>query len=45
MQAYCVKYRGKTEMRDAANITMRSGRWGIKDIRPVCSTVMFRLGK
>ena len=45
MQAYCVKYRAKREMRDPKAITMKNGKPATQGTRPVCGTKMFRIGK
>ena len=45
MQAYCVKCRGKREMKDAKSITMKNGSPATQGVCPVCGTKMFRIGK
>ena len=45
MQAYCVKYRAKREMKDARAITMKNGKPATQGVCPTCGTKMFRIGK
>lgn len=45
MQAYCVKCRGKKEMKDAKSITMKNGKPATQGVCPTCGTKMFRIGK
>ncbi len=45
MQAYCVKYRAKREMKDPKSITIKNGRPVSRGICPVCGTKMFRIGQ
>ncbi len=46
MEAYCVKCKAKREMKDAKEITMKTGRRAMKGKCPSCGTTMFRiLGK
>ena len=45
MQAYCVKCRAKSEMKDAKAITMKNGKPATQGVCSVCSTKMFRIGK
>ena len=45
MQAYCMKWRAKKEMKDAKSITMKNGRPATQGVCPKCGTKMFRIGK
>lgn len=45
MQAYCVKYRAKREMKDPKSIIMKNGRPATQGTYPTCGTKMFRIGK
>ena len=45
MQAYCVKFRAKKEMKDAKSITMKNGRPATQGVCPTCGTKMFKIGK
>lgn len=42
-EAYCVKCKGKKEMSDAAETTMKNGRKAMKGKCPVCGTGMYRI--
>lgn len=41
---YCVKCRGKKEVSDPENITMKNGKKALKATCPDCGTKMFRIG-
>jgi RNase P subunit RPR2 len=43
-EAYCVKCKGKKEMKDAQEIKMKNGRPAVTGKCPVCGTKMFRIG-
>ena len=45
MEAYCMKCRGKKEMKDTKGITMKNGRPATQGVCPTCGTKMFRIGK
>ena len=45
MEAYCMKCRSKTEMKDPKNVTMKNGKLATQGICPSCGTKMFRIGK
>ena len=45
MQAYCMKCRGKKEMKGATAITMKNGRPATQGVCPDCGTKMFKIGK
>lgn len=45
MQAYCVKYRAKKEIKNPSAVTMKNGRPGTQGIWPTCGTKVFRIGK
>jgi hypothetical protein len=45
MQAYCVKCKGKKEMKNAKSITMKNGKPATQGVCPTCGTKMFRIGK
>jgi len=45
MQAHCMKYRTKREMKGTKSIIMKNGRPATEGICPVCGTRMFRIGK
>lgn len=41
---YCVKCRGKKEVSDPENITMKNGKKALKAVCPDCGTKMFKIG-
>ncbi len=43
MEAYCVKCKGKKEMNDAKEETLKNGRNAMKGKCPDCGTVMCRI--
>ena len=45
MQAYCMKYKAKREIKDARSITMKNGRPATQGVCPTCGTKVFRIGK
>ena len=45
MQAYCMKCRGKVEIKNAKAITMKNGKPATQGVCPKCSTKVFRIGK
>jgi len=45
MEAYCVKCKGKKEMKDAKKVEMKNGRKAMKGQCPDCGTTMFRIQK
>jgi len=45
VEAYCVKCKTKTEMRDAHEVTMKNGRVAIRGTCAVCGTNLFRIGR
>ncbi len=45
MQGYCVKCRGKRDIRNEERIVMKNGRPAVKGTCPVCGTKMFRIVK
>jgi cold shock CspA family protein len=45
MEAYCMKCRGKKEMKNTKGITMKNGRPATQGVCPTCGTKMFRIGK
>ena len=45
MQGYCVKFRGKKEMKNTKAVTMKNGKPATQGVCPTCSTKMFRIGK
>jgi DNA polymerase II large subunit len=40
---YCVKCKGKKEMKDEQKVTMKNGRSALKGKCPECGTSMFRI--
>ena len=44
VEAYCVKCRAKTEMKNPEKITMKNGKPATKGTCPNCGTKMFRIG-
>lgn len=45
-EAYCVKCKGKTPMKDSQEVTMKNGRKALKGKCPKCGTGLYRiLGK
>lgn len=45
MQAYCVKCKGKKEMQEAEEVTLKNGRKALKGKCPDCGTSLFRILK
>ena len=45
MEAYCMKCKGKREMNNPQQITMKNGRPATQGTCPVCGTKMFKIGK
>ena len=45
MQAYCVKCRAKTDMKDPKDVTFKNGRPAAQGLCPTCGTKVFRIGK
>lgn len=45
MEAYCVKCKGKKEMQDPKEVTMKNKRKAAKGKCPDCGTSMFRIQK
>ena len=45
MEAYCVKCKGKKEMKDPKKVTMKNKRTAMKGKCPDCGTSMFRIQK
>ncbi len=45
MQAYCLKCRKTTDMKNAQQVTMKNGKPATKGVCPVCGTKMYRIGK
>lgn len=45
MEGYCVKCKGKKEMKDAKAVTMKNGKPATKGSCPSCGTTMFKIGK
>ena len=44
-EAYCVKCRAKREIRNPAQVMLKSGRPATSGTCPVCGTKVFRIGK
>lgn len=44
-EAYCVKCKGKKQMKDEAAVTMKNGKPAVKGTCPDCGTRMYRIGK
>jgi hypothetical protein len=44
VQAYCVKCRKKSPMKDAKEVVLKNGRAAMKGKCPKCGTGMFRIG-
>ena len=44
MQGYCVKCRGKVEMKDAKEVTMKNGKPAVQGFCPSCGTKIFKIG-
>ncbi len=44
VQAYCVKCKMKSEMKDAKEVTMKNGKKAVTGTCPKCGTKMFRIG-
>ena len=45
MEAYCMKSKGKREMSNPQQITMKNGRPATQGTCPKCGTKMFKIGK
>ena len=45
MQAYCVKCRAKTDIKDPKDVTFKNGRPAAQGLCPTCGTKVFRIGK
>ena len=45
MQACCMKYQGKIEIKDPKSITMKNKKTATQGVCPKCSTKVFRIGK
>ena len=45
MDGYCVKCRGKKEIKGAKSITMKNGRPATEGTCPDCGTKIFKIGK
>lgn len=43
-EAYCVKCKGKKEVQDPEQVTMKNGRKALKGTCPDCGTKMFKIG-
>ena len=44
VEAYCVKCKAKTEVKDPQKITMKNGRPATKGTCPKCGTKVFKIG-
>ena len=42
-QGWCVKCKGKKEMKEAKEVTMKNGRRAVKGKCPVCNTGMYKI--
>ena len=45
MEAYSMKCKTKTQMKDSKAITMKNGRPATQGTCPACGTKMFKIGK
>lgn len=45
MEAYCLKCRGKREISNPEQVTLKNGRPATKGDCPACGTKVFRIGK
>ena len=43
MEAYCVKCKAKTEIKDSKEVTMKNGRAAVTGTCSVCGTKVFRI--
>ena len=43
-QAYCVKCKAKTEIKDPQKVTLKNGKPATKGSCPKCGTKVFRIG-
>lgn len=43
MEAYCVKCKSMTEIKNPEEVTMKNGRKAMKGTCPVCGTKVFRI--
>jgi hypothetical protein len=44
VMAYCVKHKGKIEMKDAKQVTMKNGKPAWQGVCPLDGTKVFRIG-
>ena len=44
VEAYCVKCKAKTEIKDAQKVTLKNGKPATKGTCPKCGTKVFRIG-
>ena len=44
VEAYCMKCKGKVEMKDAKKITMKNGKPATQGSCPKCGTKVFKIG-
>jgi DNA-directed RNA polymerase subunit RPC12/RpoP len=44
VEAYCMKCKGKVEMKDAKKITMKNGKPAMSGVCPKCGTKVFKIG-
>jgi RNase P subunit RPR2 len=44
VEGYCVKCKGKREMKDATEVTMKNGKPAVQGICPECGTKIFKIG-
>jgi len=45
LEGYCVKCRGKKQIKNAKAITMKNGRPATEGVCPDCGTKIFKIGK
>ena len=45
MEGYCLKCRGKKEIKDPKSVTMKNGRPAVQGVCPDCGTRIYRIGK
>ena len=44
MEAYCMKCKAKSQMKDAKEVTMKNGKKAMSGVCAKCGTKMFKIG-
>lgn len=45
MEAFCVKCRGKVQIKNPQSVTLKNGTPATQGVCPTCGTKVFRIGK